>query len=94
MMGILVGLVSATLAGVAMVRRPPWARSARRYFAATLARHAAASRGDGQHRQRHPATGQAPWLMNPARYRTPARGLRPVTTGSTGLPLPVNRRIS
>ncbi len=24
MMGILVGLVSATLAGVAMVRRPPW----------------------------------------------------------------------
>jgi hypothetical protein len=24
MMGILVGLVSATLAGIAMVRRPPW----------------------------------------------------------------------
>jgi hypothetical protein len=24
MMGILVGLVSAALAGVAMVRRPPW----------------------------------------------------------------------
>jgi hypothetical protein len=24
MMGILVGLVSATLAGVAMIRRPPW----------------------------------------------------------------------
>jgi hypothetical protein len=24
MMGILVGLISATLAGVAMVRRPPW----------------------------------------------------------------------
>jgi hypothetical protein len=24
MMGILVGLVSATLAGIAMIRRPPW----------------------------------------------------------------------